>query len=396
MTTPITSAAAPADDADRAQRRAQSRRGLLLSLRPDGGAFAEWARDHAAAADWEWLLRRAQQHKLAALLAARLADCDLDVDVRQRLAIIRLEATQRAAAAERTLACLADAFAAPALPFFVVKGSVLAHQIYGDPRLRRFADVDIVVRQADVPRAEEALRGLGFRPGGFEAIVAARPTTTAERRIAKRLARRFEARHLGAFSWYAPAGGEMLSVDLHWQLSPTRLPGDEDRLWQQTTPVTVAGTRLLTLTPAATVLHLAAHATTCLLNGFRLLHLADVGWAARHFADQGAAVWALAEQWGVTAHLGLVFALVEQRLGIEVEMAGGASGRRPTKRRLASEAMLVDVPDLATMPQHKRLGPELRWAVAMGCVRRNVRVSTAAAAARARFRLHRWRLPRAD
>jgi hypothetical protein len=57
---------------------------------------------------------------------------------------------------ERTLAAIAT-FAAARLPFYVVKGSVLAHRVYGDPHLRRFADVDPVVRQADMPRAEAIL-----------------------------------------------------------------------------------------------------------------------------------------------------------------------------------------------------------------------------------------------
>lgn len=366
---------------------------LLLSLRPDGSGLVRWGQVYGAAADWEWLLRRAEQHKVAALLAERLAGCPLDRDVLRRLAIVRLEAARRAAAAERTLARISEAFAAAALPFFVVKGSVLAHQIYGDPRRRRFDDVDVVVRRADVRRAERTLRDLGYQPGGFEAIVGAQPRTAAERQRARRLTRGFEARHLGAFSWRAPGHGELLPVDLHWLLSPDRLPRDEERLWQQTTPVTVAGSPVLTLGPAATVLHLAAHATTCLLNGFRLLHLADVGWAAQHFAAHDAAVWALAEQWGMTSHLATVFALVEERLGIEIAMArGGPRKRAPS---LVSEAMLVDVPDLAELPAYRRLGPELSWAIGTRCVRRSARIATAVAIARLRFRIDLGRRSRA-
>lgn len=312
----------------------------------------------------------------------------------RELALIRLETARRAAAAERTLARLGEAFAAAALPFFVVKGSILAHQVYGDPRRRRFADVDVVVRRGDVARAERALRALGYRPGGVETILAARPRSAAERRLALRLTRRFEARHLGAFTWQAPRGGELLPVDLHWQLAPDRLPRDEDRLWQQTVPLTVAGAPLLTLGPAATLLHLAAHATTCLLNGFRLLHLADVGWAAHRFAEHGAAVWALAEQWRLTSHLAMVFALVEERLGIEVPIARGGPRRRAAAPSLVSEAMLVDVPDLAALPAHRRVGPELSWAVGTHCLRRSVRIATATAIARTRFRLGRRRLRR--
>ena len=112
---------------------------------PDGAAFADWA-GAADEVDWDWVVRTARAHKLWALVAARLSASGVDVavggDLPQRVAAVRTEAARRGAMSERTLAAVADAFAAARLPFYVVKGSVLAHRVYGDPHLRRFADVD--------------------------------------------------------------------------------------------------------------------------------------------------------------------------------------------------------------------------------------------------------------
>lgn len=381
---------------------AASRRALRLAARPDGAAFAAWARDRAGAIDWAGVLRTAESHKLAALLAARLAgagvDGSLDPGLRRRLFLARVEAAQRAAKAERTLAAVAAAFDADELPFFVVKGSILAHQVYGAPHLRRFADVDVVVRHADVPRAEAALARIGFQPGGIEGLLATRPAGDAERAHALALTRQFDRRHLGAHTWHAPPGGARLSIDLHWHVAPARLRVDEAALWAQTVPVAVADTTVRTFTPAATVIHLAAHATTCLLNGFRLLHLVDVGWAATRFADQAEATWQLARAWRVAPDLAQVLAMVERLLEIDLPLATAPGAARPARRWASgatAETVLFDAAGLAQRPPAEYLWRELTWSVAMGCVRRNVTVAGAAALARARFRAFRRRQRRA-
>jgi hypothetical protein len=349
--------------------------------------------------DWHWVLRCAQAHKVAPLLAARIKACGLDATLdaglRRRLFAVRLDAVQRAEMAERTLAEVAAAFAAARLPFFVVKGSVLAHQIYDDPHRRRFADLDAVVRQADVPPAEAALALLGYRSGADAQLLATAPTTDPERAMAIALSRRFERRRLAAFNLCAPRGRELLSVDLHWHVAPARLRIGEAQLWEQTVPVRIGGTTVLTFTPAATLIHLAAHATTCLLNGFRLLHLADVAWAATRFADHAAATWRLADQWRVAAHLALVLDTAERMLEIHLPLA---DARRAARRRprpwvevATSEAFLLDAATLPRRSATARLWRELVWSVAMGCLRRNVAVVTAASWARARFRWFRWR-----
>jgi hypothetical protein len=55
-------------------------------------------------------------------------------------------------------------FQAQNIPVIPYKGPVLAAQAYGDVALREFEDLDIILRQRDVPRAHEIIVSLGYKP----------------------------------------------------------------------------------------------------------------------------------------------------------------------------------------------------------------------------------------
>jgi hypothetical protein len=60
----------------------------------------------------------------------------------------------------RVLDCL-DRHGIPAIPY---KGPVLAKAVYGDISLRRFSDLDVLIRAVDVPCAKAAVDKLGYTP----------------------------------------------------------------------------------------------------------------------------------------------------------------------------------------------------------------------------------------
>ncbi len=360
---------------------------LRAALHPDAARLASIAA-RGDAIDWEWVLDRATAHKVAPLLAARLHASGLATALapalQARLAATQRDARERADEVAHTLATLTAAFAAAGVPFFIVKGSVLAHEVYGAPHLRRFADIDVVVHAADVARAEAALRALDYRIGGVGEILTRERLDAAAQAHAEHLARTFARRHLGAYSWYAPARRALLPVDLHWQVSPDRLPRDEAELWAQLRPLALGATTVQTFTPAAALLHLAAHATAHLAAGFRLLHLCDLAWALRAYADALPAAWALADRWRMRRHLARVLALVGDLLDCDVPALPGEATppERPPRLDLG---MLLEAPSLARGAWRARLAPELRWGLAFGQLPRNTRTVTAAALARARL-----------
>lgn len=56
-----------------------------------------------------------------------------------------------------------DQFAAEKIVAVVVKGPVLAMQAYGDPAMRSYGDLDLLVRQRDIRRATELLLSSGYQ-----------------------------------------------------------------------------------------------------------------------------------------------------------------------------------------------------------------------------------------
>jgi hypothetical protein len=57
-----------------------------------------------------------------------------------------------------------DLFHSRGIQAIAYKGPALAMQAYGDMTLRQFEDIDIIVRQSDLPKANEVMLGLGYRP----------------------------------------------------------------------------------------------------------------------------------------------------------------------------------------------------------------------------------------
>ncbi|MGH9770252.1 MAG: nucleotidyltransferase domain-containing protein [Candidatus Acidiferrales bacterium] len=121
----------------------------------------------AGALDWERLFSDAAEHSLMPLLDRHLheimpAALTPPQNRRWKEAIhanavrcLRLTASLMEALGEFSLRSI------PAIPY---KGPVLAAQAYGDVALRAFDDVDVILRQKDMPRAHDAMCRLGYRP----------------------------------------------------------------------------------------------------------------------------------------------------------------------------------------------------------------------------------------
>jgi hypothetical protein len=107
----------------------------------------------------------------------------------------------------------------------VLKGLPVAHRWYGGSGARFTWDLDVLVREADVPRALHTLHHLGFAP----------PTGTRRlTRVVRRVAHALECRR-----------ADGLSLDLHWAFR--RLPGvqfDAERVFAGRQMVEVSGQAL--------------------------------------------------------------------------------------------------------------------------------------------------------
>ena len=120
----------------------------------------------AGSADWSRLLILAEEHGVLAHLAKRLHEFDenlVPAEIRQTL--LERQRAQVFSTLRMTaeLFRLLELFSAKDIPALVVKGPVLAMQAYGDPAMRSYGDLDLLVRQRDIRRATESLQAAGYQ-----------------------------------------------------------------------------------------------------------------------------------------------------------------------------------------------------------------------------------------
>jgi hypothetical protein len=104
-----------------------------------------------------WLVR----HGLAPFAYSQCRHVLTDLGDRLEPASLRVAAcnTLRFHQLSQVLKCFQDA----SIPVVVLKGAALARGVYGDIVRRPMGDVDLWVRDTDMPRAADILRALGFR-----------------------------------------------------------------------------------------------------------------------------------------------------------------------------------------------------------------------------------------
>jgi hypothetical protein len=111
------------------------------------------------------LLELAAEHGVLGHLAARLAKTDGGTRLQEtRQALLDGQRAQNFVTLRMTaeLFRVLDQFASAGIGALVVKGPVLAVRAYGDPAMRTYGDLDLLVRQRDIRRASELMIAAGF------------------------------------------------------------------------------------------------------------------------------------------------------------------------------------------------------------------------------------------
>jgi hypothetical protein len=139
---------------------------------------------------------------------------------------------------------LLDHFAQNGIEAIPYKGPVLTSQAYGNVALRKIMDLDLFIRQENVPRAAELLVHQGFRAAGL---------TSAQMAL-----------HLKFHSeliFHHPQTGEL--VELHWKLTDEYFcfSPDAEKLWQRAEDQPFAGRTIRVFSAADQLLFLCVHGT---------------------------------------------------------------------------------------------------------------------------------------
>ena len=196
--------------------------------------------------DWNAFAQKATDHDVAALCGHTLARVAADLVPAEIGDALQVVIDETRIANQRlfdTLGRLLDALAAKGVEAIPLKGPALAIQLFGDVGLRKFRDLDFLVREGDLRTAIVALNELGYeRRGSF---------TEAQFEMIHRLQ--------GQEIIFHRSGGT--AVEPHTRLIPLTLALDVDHtgIWRRARPANLNGRSFLALEPEDELITLAIH-----------------------------------------------------------------------------------------------------------------------------------------
>jgi hypothetical protein len=181
--------------------------------------------------DWSEFLRAAIPHGLSALLRRHLEPLGgqtVPVWVLDRLRAESVRATAKSLYLSRQLLEILRRLEFGGIDAIPFKGPTLAIQAYGDLSLRSFADLDILVRERDVPAAREVLLSDGY--------VSPLDLTPAQ----------FHALLRSGYNDELFRASDGVKVELHWRFAPAYFGfrADLDGWWERCEGVLLDGVRV--------------------------------------------------------------------------------------------------------------------------------------------------------
>jgi Uncharacterised nucleotidyltransferase len=269
--------------------------------------------------DWDYLLAEANRNSLRPLLARHLSACaagNVPPQGWKRLGDAVRANTTRCLILTAELLQVMDRFREAGIPAVPYKGPVAAVQVHEDIALREFDDLDIIMRQRDMTRANEVVTGLGYRPT-FPWILSA------------------DARSAlvpGEYQYRNPSRGILLELHTERTLRHFPVPPDLDDLSRRLVPVLVCGHEIRTFAPEDALLMLCIHGSKDFWE--RILWIADVAELIRACPKlDWNTVYGRADAWRARRilHLGLALAseMLDARLPDEI-------GARVSQDRVAA------------------------------------------------------------
>lgn len=196
--------------------------------------------------DWNYLFQLARRHAVLPLLYLQLTREGAGSIRGSDLAKLKLQYQENSA---RNIILTAELcqviklFSDAGIETIPYKGPVLALFAYGDLALRRFVDLDVIVRKSDVPRARDLLLAEGYTP--------TKSLTLAQQDLLLR------TQHNVQFA----RDDRRLLLELHWEVAPHLFASSvqENELWQNLETINVGGNEMKTLSADDLLFSLCVH-----------------------------------------------------------------------------------------------------------------------------------------
>jgi putative nucleotidyltransferase-like protein len=243
---------------------------LLLCVRPNVGAEnVDRIRTLVSGeVDWEYLFLLARRHAVVALMYFRLQEVAADLvpaTQLQRLQKYFQENAARNVLLTAELCRLIKLLAASGIEAIPYKGPALALFAYNNLALRRFVDLDVMVRKEDVTPAIELLLAEGYE--------LSRSLTANQLRVLLRTQHNVQFRR----------DNRRLIVELHWEVAAHLFAPSvsADELWQGLVEIDINGVPAKSLSADDLIFSLSVHGSRHVWEG--LLWICDIAWlATRH------------------------------------------------------------------------------------------------------------------
>ncbi|HEU4772572.1 MAG TPA: nucleotidyltransferase family protein, partial [Candidatus Udaeobacter sp.] len=196
--------------------------------------------------DWKYLIDAASWHGVLPLLCYNLnracADAVPPALLQEMQARFRINSARNLFLAGELLKIL-QFLQNNGISAVAFKGPLLAAMAYGNPALRQFYDLDVLVKEKDFPAAKHLFLAQGYQP--WRELTAIEET------------RHFRSNH--AFTLVRSVDG--LRLDLHWRITQERYAFalDVESLWNRLTRTSFCGRDVLSLSPEDSLLVLCIH-----------------------------------------------------------------------------------------------------------------------------------------
>ncbi len=185
--------------------------------------------------DWEYVIAISSRNGLLPLLSRNLLQDFPDAipaEIRERLSTFYQSHAQENLFLSFKLAEIVKLLENNEIPVFSFKGPTLAIQAYGDPALRHYVDLDLLVQPRHFDRAIEL-----FVRSGYKSATPSGP-------LRRKLLFFTRKKDVNLFSL-----DDRVQVELHWKLSGSHfsLPFELDRLWNRMEFLNLGGTEIRVL-----------------------------------------------------------------------------------------------------------------------------------------------------
>ena len=215
----------------------------------------------ASEVDWEYLFLLARRHAVVPLLYVQLERHASDLVPSETLSRLKqhyLENAARNTILTAELCRLIGLFAGAGIEAIPYKGPVLGLFAYDNVALRRFVDLDVIVKKSDVLKAREILLADGYTP--------AKSLTLSQQDLL------LHTQHNLQFS----RDNHRLIVELHWEVAPHLFASTvtAESLWRNLITIDLNGTPVKTLSAEDLLFSLCVHGSRHLWE--RLAWICDV------------------------------------------------------------------------------------------------------------------------